>query len=102
MLVLDTDHLSILERPDSHLGRLVRQRLDAARDQRIVTTIVNFEEQTRGRLAYLAQAKSKAELMDAYARLEFHLGVYRAVSVLSFDDLAAEKYEVFKHAKLRI
>jgi tRNA(fMet)-specific endonuclease VapC len=102
MFVLDTDHLSFLDRPESELGLLIRNRLDAARPAAVATTIVNFEEQTRGRFAFLARAKSMAQLLDAYGRLESHLKMYCSIPVLSFDAPAAAQFESLRQAKLKI
>ena len=56
MLVLDTDHLSLLEwgGPDSVA---LRERLADAAPDDVVTTIISYEEQMRGWMAYLARAK---------------------------------------------
>lgn len=102
MFVLDTDHLSFLDRPESDLALLIHRRLDAARPDIAVTTIVTFEEQTRGRLAFLSRAKTRAQLVDAYRRLENHLNMYRSIPVLSFDEAAAVEFEALKGDKLRI
>jgi len=69
MVILDTDHLSPLE----HSGSLDRHRLlkklAAVARQGIATTIVSFEEQIRGRLAYLARTRTIAQQIEAYRRL---------------------------------
>jgi tRNA(fMet)-specific endonuclease VapC len=102
MLVLDSDHLSFLERPESDVGELIRKRLDAARPELSVTTIVNFEEQARGRLAFLARAKKTSQIVEAYRRLEIHLDMYRSIPVLSFDQAAAARFEELRRARPRI
>jgi tRNA(fMet)-specific endonuclease VapC len=51
MLVLDTDHLSVLDHESGTSARQLSARLSAAAAEGIATTIVNFEEQMRGWLA---------------------------------------------------
>lgn len=58
MVILDTDHLSLLEHSGSlDRHRLLRKLTDVA-GQGIATTIVSFEEQIRGRLAYLVRTRT--------------------------------------------
>ena len=63
MYLLDTDHLSVLERGGADAERL-RHRLQALLPAEIAATVVSYEEQTRGWLSYLAKARS---LMDVAA-----------------------------------
>lgn len=93
MLVLDTDHLSLLERPESAERKRLMKRLEQAAGELVVTTIVTYEEQSRGWLAYVARARSKTEQMDAYRRLARHLDAYRSLTVLDFDEHAFAEYE---------
>lgn len=91
MLVLDTDHLSLLERPDSAERQRLLKRLGQAKGETVVTTIVSDEEQSRGWLAYVARARSKTEQIDADRRLARHLEAYRSLTVLDFDEHAFTK-----------
>ena len=102
MFVLDSDHLSLIDRSDSKLGSSIRRRIEQIGVHHFATTIVNYDEQTRGWLAYSAKAKRNAELIDAYRRLEGHLRIYCATRVLSFDELAAVKFQVLKGSKLKV
>ena len=96
MLVLDTDHLSVLERPASRERAILIRRLELAVPEIAVTTIVSYEEQSRGWLAYVARARSKSEQLDAYDRLSRHLATYRSMTVLDFKQDAFEWYEDLK------
>ncbi len=93
MLVLDTDHLSLLEQPESVERQRLMKRLDQAADEPVVTTIVTYEEQSRGWLAYVARARSKTEPIDAYRRLARHVEAYRSLTVLDFDERAFAEYD---------
>ena len=89
MLVLDTDHMSVLEWADGPIAEQLRERLKASAEPQ-GTTIVTYEEQSRGWLAYIARAKSRTDQLDAYRRLSLHLQMYRrpSVTVLEFDGYA--------------
>ena len=95
MLVLDTDHFSLLERRESPEHRVLEQRLRSS-GYKIATTIISYEEQSRGWLAYVARARSKTEQLDAYRRLAKHLEAYRKMTVLDFNDAAFDRHLVLK------
>ena len=61
MFVLDTDHLSLLQWNVGTEGRLLDERLSRVPANETATTIVNFEEQMRGWLAYLARSRTVAQ-----------------------------------------
>jgi hypothetical protein len=48
MIILDTDHFTVLRFADDSRYPILTQRLLASEDQRIVTTVVTVEEQMRG------------------------------------------------------
>jgi hypothetical protein len=48
MIVLDTDHVSFLERASSPEGQRLRARLNAPDVGEAATTIISYEEQLRG------------------------------------------------------
>ena len=64
MVVLDTDHLSLLERRQSAASQSLQTRLDRLDAGSWATTIVTYEEQTRGWMAYMARAKTVALEID--------------------------------------
>jgi hypothetical protein len=67
VFILDTDHLTFLEHGTSVEAGRLKARLKGLKDAVIAVTIVSFEEQTRGWLAYLARARSVALQVEAYA-----------------------------------
>lgn len=48
MIVLDTDHLSILQQPQSPLAERLYQSMSASLDADFATTVISLEEQMRG------------------------------------------------------
>ena len=102
MVVLDTDHVSLLERASSQEYQRLRARLDQVPPHERVTTIITYEEQTRGRLAYLSRARIIARQVEAYRRLRRHIELYRDILVLDFDDRAAGEYQRLQVLRLRV
>jgi tRNA(fMet)-specific endonuclease VapC len=93
MLALDTDHLSVLEWEDSLTTQRLLKRLSLIAPNEAATTILNFEEQMRGWLAYLSHARTLQQQVEAYRRLKRHLDNYRTIMVLEFDLRAATEFQ---------
>ena len=101
MIILDTDVLSIVQRADGQeYDRLVR-RLDAAEDE-VAVSIVTFEEQMRGWLAFIARATSATGQIRGYGYLHALLDDFATRPVLDFDQRCATEFERLIRAKVRI
>jgi tRNA(fMet)-specific endonuclease VapC len=90
--ILDTDHMSLLEW-GSHEAARLREHLGDCVEGEVATTIVNYEEQIRGWMAYLSGARRVADEVKAYRRLRNHLDNYRQIPVVDFDSAAADIYD---------
>ncbi|MCA9185427.1 MAG: type II toxin-antitoxin system VapC family toxin [Planctomycetales bacterium] len=101
MFILDSDHMSLLEWGGQDSAAL-RERLADLPEDQLATTIVCYEEQMRGWMAYIARASSINRQLEAYRRLRAHLDNYRQIPVLDFDDIAAEEYQRLRRTRLRI
>jgi tRNA(fMet)-specific endonuclease VapC len=102
MVVLDTDHISVMERPESTAARMLLARLEQIDPGEIATTIVTYEEQSRGWLAYKARARTVLQEIDAYSKLKRHLETYRRMNVFDFDDDAAAEWQRLRGQRIRI
>ena len=101
LLVLDTDHLSWLQKPVSRQAGAITARLLASRSP-VAVTVVSLEEQLRGRLAECAAAKTVERYMEALRLLRLTYEDYRPRTLLDFDDRAAAEFKRLKAAKVRI
>jgi tRNA(fMet)-specific endonuclease VapC len=102
MVILDTDHMSVLERREQPGVGHLRARLAEVPPSEVVTTVISYEEQMRGWMAYLAQARSMAQQITAYGRLLAHLDSYRRIPVLGFDEAAATVFQRLRRARIRM
>ena len=102
MIVLDTDHMTLLSLDGGAAGLRLRDRLRQVDAEDLFTTIVTYEEQTRGRLAVVAGARSSRQLVDAYRRLFEHLVDYRSIRVIEFDRAAGEVLDELKRSRIRV
>ena len=95
MYVLDTDHLSVLDRGGVKAQRLLRKLADVDPIQ-VVTSIISYEEQMRGWLSYGAKAQTIEQEIEAYKQLKRQLTNYCAIVVLEFSDEAAREFQRLK------
>lgn len=104
LYILDTDHMSLLERFDNQAGYQIRNRMDqllSASDS-AATTIITFEEQIRGWMSRLAKAKTISQQVYDYQKLNQLLENYRAITVLDFDEKSGLQYQALLKARIRI
>lgn len=103
MYILDTDLISLLESAStSNEAQRLRFRLAGLKPTERTTTIITFEEQVRGWMSFLAQAQSISQQVAAYRRLKGVLDRYLKITVLEFDEAAADEFERLKQARIRI
>ncbi len=92
MYILDTDHVTILQRGGKS-AQILNFRLSSVKSSDIFTTIITYEEQTRGWLAHLAKLNSLSEQISGYQELEKHLKYYSYIPILSFDKDSANEFK---------
>ncbi len=92
MYILDTDHLSVLDRGGTQAQRLI-QRLANVRSNQVVASIISYEEQMRGWLSYIAKAQTIEQQVEAYQQLKRQLANYCRIPVLKFDQPAAQEFQ---------
>jgi tRNA(fMet)-specific endonuclease VapC len=103
MVLLDTDHLSVLEWQDSPAALQIRARLEQHSPNEAGTTIINFEEKMRGWMAFLAKARKVKEQLEAYRRLSQQLRLFRSIpTILEFDERAAIEFQRLKKEHPRL
>ena len=76
MVLLDTKPMTVLEREGSE-AELLKARLARIPQDDLATTIISYEEQTRGWLAYIAQIQTEEARIRAYRLLNRHLAACR-------------------------
>jgi tRNA(fMet)-specific endonuclease VapC len=101
MYLLDTDHLTILDRGGLSAQTLLA-KLSQVHPNEIATTIISYEEQTRGWLSYIAKATSLDAQVLAYSKLERHLAKFRAATVIGFDATSAREFESLRRLYPRL
>ena len=101
MVLLDTDHMSLLQRGGAE-GLRIRARLRALPLDNVATTIVSYEEQMRGWLARLARTTTQERQIFDYSELKKLLQSYCSFAILDYDAEAAAEFQRLLALKLRM
>ena len=102
MILFDTDHLTIFKFPDSPKYIELHARLESANDPNIGTTVISLEEQLRGWLAVIARHQQVRKQVNAYQELLDLFEFFGRLTMLPFDDRAAEEYDRQRQQGVRI
>jgi tRNA(fMet)-specific endonuclease VapC len=102
MLVLDTDHVSILQQQIQPEYDALRARLSSQPAGEIFISIVSFQEQMQGWLAYLNKAKTLAQVGVAYLELRSLLLYYVSANIVLFDNAAQARFADLKRQRIRV
>lgn len=95
--ILDTDHLSLYGR--NHPTLIAK--LSTSQIQ-LTTTAINVEEQLRGRLAQVAEAKDASTKSSAYERLVETVMFLSVFNILQYDLKSDGIYQSLKAQRIRI
>jgi tRNA(fMet)-specific endonuclease VapC len=101
MILLDTDHISVLQDPKSPRRDALIARMVVAVDETFGVTIVSFEEQMRGWLATLAKERKVSRHVSPYRHLRELVEFYQAFPISDFSDAAAAKWMELRASKTR-
>jgi tRNA(fMet)-specific endonuclease VapC len=104
VIILDTDLFTLGQRPGNSPEALrLRARIaQIPPEEQLATTIITYEEQTRGWFAFLAKARNVAEQVYAYHRLYQHLDCFRGIYVVEFTRDAAAEFAGLRAMRLRV
>jgi tRNA(fMet)-specific endonuclease VapC len=100
--LLDTDHLSILQRGRGAEYGTLAARLSAFPPDDFALCVVSLHEQLLGAHTYLCRARSASDMVRGYALMRQVLSGFAVAEVLPFDARAAAEYERLTGLKLRV
>src|SRR2546430_17280438 len=102
MILLDTDHLTVLAYPGGSGHTTLTARLRGAGEQRFGTTAVTVEEQMRGWLAEINRWRDVHKQIPAYERLLGLFEFLREWEIVPFDERAADEVLRLRKQRIRI
>jgi tRNA(fMet)-specific endonuclease VapC len=101
MIVLDTDHISVLQH-ESPAAVELRRRILQVTDDDVVTTVVTYEEQMRSWLGRIGQTRDVRNQVAFYERLAHMADFFGEWTLMPFTDAAAGQFLSLRQQKLRI
>jgi tRNA(fMet)-specific endonuclease VapC len=102
MILLDTDHVTVLRYTEDPRCAVLEARLRAVRDDLVTTTVITLEEQLRGWLAEIGRQREVARQVAAYENLARIARFFSRWDVVPFDALAAAEFERLRKQRVRI
>jgi tRNA(fMet)-specific endonuclease VapC len=93
--------MSLLQRGGQE-GEMVRARLRQLPPDDVATTIVSYEEQTRGWIDNAGRSSTMQAQIANYSRLKRHMLNYCQIAVVDFDERAGRELERLRKARIRI
>jgi tRNA(fMet)-specific endonuclease VapC len=101
MYILDTDHLSLIQR-NGQEGKRILTRLATVEKAEVAVTVITYEEQVRGRLSVLSRAKTLDEQVLAYQGLQQLVKDYRSIVIVTFSHEAGLEHQRLRKAHPRL
>ncbi|MCB0138103.1 MAG: type II toxin-antitoxin system VapC family toxin [Caldilineaceae bacterium] len=96
--VLDTDHVSLLQRGNP----AIVTRMQGIEPTDCAVTVITQLEQVQGRLAQIHSIKQEADAPARFRLLQATIAFYRDIIVLPYSDSAAALFFQLRQARLRI
>ncbi len=102
MILIDTDHLSVLSNRHSAGHSTLVQRMTSSADQEFAIPVICAEEQCRGWLALVNRARRIHDQIEPYQRLAKLIDFLSDWHLTPFDASAADEFERLRKQRIRI
>jgi tRNA(fMet)-specific endonuclease VapC len=102
VILLDTDHLTVLKYTDAERHARLHGRLLAASPEPIGTSIVNVEEQMRGWLSAIAKERTLLRQINAYRELTDLFDFFAKLNIISLNADAVDRFNGFRKSGVKI
>jgi tRNA(fMet)-specific endonuclease VapC len=101
MYILDTDHLSFIQR-NGQEGKQILAKMTDVEELEVAVTVITYEEQIRGRLNVLSRAKTLDAQVIAYRGLERLAVDYQSILIVPFGRESALAHQRLRKAYPRL
>jgi tRNA(fMet)-specific endonuclease VapC len=100
--LLDTDHITLLQRETGDAFRRLRARLAQIPPTALAFPIISLHEQVLGCHTYIQHARTPAALVRGYAMLATVQRTFARATVVPFDEAAAALYATLLAQRVRV
>lgn len=100
--LLDTDHISILQREANVECEAIRSHVRTRGAKQVAVSVVSFHEQALGANALIARAKTVEQVVEGYDLFRTLLSYYSRSRVLDFDEAPAQVAYNLSPRRIRI
>jgi tRNA(fMet)-specific endonuclease VapC len=94
MILLDTDHITVLAFPEHSQFVSLRDRIETTDGQTVAITVINIEEPLRGWLAEISRRRIVHDQVVLYDRLVKLIKFFACFPILPLDNNAAAEIRV--------
>lgn len=101
MILLDTDHFSVLRHRRHGSHQILVRRLQDSFDRDLATTIISVEEQMRGWMAAINRVRDFQQQLEAYERLHELIDILCDWTVVPADDDSVVEFNRLKSRRIR-
>ena len=100
MILLDTEHLTILQMKSSDRRNRLVARMGLTVDELFAAPIVGIEEQMRGWLSSITKERQARRQIASYRDLGGLFEFFAAFEIAPFDDAAVDVFERFNRSRI--
>jgi tRNA(fMet)-specific endonuclease VapC len=102
VILIDTDHLSVLSNRRSAAHASLVRRMTSSPDQEFAIPVICVEEQCKGWLALVNRARRIHDQVEPYGRLAKLIDFLSDWHLVPFDVAAADEFERLRKQRVRI
>jgi tRNA(fMet)-specific endonuclease VapC len=102
MILLDTDHVTVLAFPRHSRHGAMRERMATSSDPRFALPLIAVEEQMRGWLGAIHRQKDIRKQVPAYSRLAELVEFWGRCEIIAFDEAMADTFARLRKEPVRI
>src|SRR5436190_22933139 len=101
MIILDTDHVTVLRYPEHSQYETLSANMHRSTDTNFATTAISVEEQMRRWLAAIRRARRVHDQILYYTRLVSMVRFMSKWQILPFNEPAADRFEALRKQRIR-
>ena len=102
MIILDTDHISVLQHEDSPKAIALQEKQEPLPSEEVATKVVTLEEPSRSWLSLIGRYTDVRQQVAYYDRLMAMFDFFAGWQVLRFSETAAEEFRRLRQVRVRI